>query len=422
VQLKTIFAHVHMHNLTIFAYLLVQIMDELLELSVSLINNVSLNFKRSLYDNIGWDNRLIGVKGARGTGKTTMLLQWLKQYQVPDAQKAYLSLDELYFTSNSLLESARDFYLQGGKVLVLDEVHKYPTWAQEIKNLYDRYEGLKIIFTGSSIIDMAKQEADLSRRAIMYELKGLSYREFLRFQYGLDFPIQKLEDILTPDYNLTEIFSQGFQPLSYFKEYLQFGYYPFSKEDKEGYFRRLSQLARTIVEYDMAEMKGFDIRHAKKMLQLLYVVAQQVPFKPKINKLAEKTGIHRNSIGNYLTFLHEARLIQLLYQKNYSIAALQKPEKIYMDNTNLLYALSEATPSEGTIRETFFHNQLSINHTIHASAVMDFLVNNEYQFEIGGKNKSNKQLQGASNSWIVKDNLEKPVGKSLPLWLFGFLS
>lgn len=396
-------------------------MEDLLLNSENLLNRVSLTFRRYLYFQINWNNRLIGIKGSRGTGKTTMLLQWLKEVDIPTRQKAYFSLDDIFFTGNSLVETAKLFYQQGGKILVLDEVHKYPTWAQEIKNLYDRFHDLQVVFTGSSIIDISKQEGDLSRRSLMYELKGLSYREFLDFQYGIKFPKLSLEEILTSEGIVRKKFPQEFKPLANFQEYLRFGYYPYQAEDRLGYFHRLRQQTRLIVEYDMAELKGFDIRHAKKMMQLLFVVAQQVPFKPNINSLAEKTGIHRNSINNYLYFLQEARLLTLLYPAGSSVAVLQKPEKIFLENTNLLFALSEETPSTGTVREIFFSNQVGSMHNTSYPKSGDFLVDGKFTFEIGGKNKDMSQLSNVENAWVVKDEIEYPVGKSLPLWLFGFL-
>jgi predicted AAA+ superfamily ATPase len=396
-------------------------MDDLLIVSQQKISSVNLSFKRYLFSKINWSNRLIGIKGARGTGKTTLLLQWLNQLNLTHKQKAYLSLDELYFTNHSLLESAQSFYQQGGKVLVLDEVHKYPTWSTEIKNLYDRYDDLKIVFTGSSIIEISRQEADLSRRALMYELWGMSYREYLHLTHNLILPILTLDEILDAGGKPLENLPVGFKPLEYFNEYLRYGYYPFYSSNPENYYQLLRQLCRAIVEYDMAELKGFDIRHSKKMLQLLYVVAQQVPFKPNINNLAQKTQIHRNSINNYLYFLHEARLIHLLYEQGISTATLQKPEKIYMGNTNLLYALSESTLSAGTLREVFFNNQVNVLNRVNHTPETDFVVNGSHYFEVGGKSKKTKQIAGLSSAWVVKDNLEYPVGKSIPLWLFGLL-
>ncbi len=395
-------------------------MEELLEVSERLVAGATGSFRRSLYNTIHWNERLIGLKGARGVGKTTMLLQWLHEQGLPTREAAYLSLDELYFTTHRLLDTARNFFQRGGKILVLDEVHKYPGWAREIKNIYDRYAELRVVFTGSSIIDISRQEADLSRRALMYELPGLSYREYLALYHQQPLPVVTLSDVLTTE-SLRSRFPKDFKPLMYFKDYLVRGYYPFYQEYQQSYQDRLRQLVRAIVEYDMAELKGFDIRHAKKMLQLLYVVAQEVPFKPNINSLADKTKLHRATISNYLHFLHDARLLHLLFASGFGVSTLQKPEKVYLQNTNLLYALSEALPEVGTVREVFFNNQLSARHTVGYSAQTDFVVDRQYHFEIGGRNKGRKQIEGLSDAWVVKDDLEYPVGQSLPLWVFGFL-
>ena len=394
-------------------------MNELLEQSDRLVNEISMDFSRYLFGKINWSNRLIGIKGARGTGKTTIVLQWLRKQNLPSSKAAYLSVDDIYFTKNSILNTGRDFYLQGGQILVLDEVHKYDNWAREIKNLYDRYKELKIIFTGSSIIDISKQEGDLSRRAIIYELFGLSYREYLKMNNIIDLNSIKLKDIINSKNNIRTFFPQSFRPLEYFQDYLKYGYYPFSSEDIKGYAQRLRQLTRLIVETDMSELKGFDIRNAKKMLQLIYIIAQQVPFKPNINKLAEKSNIHRNSVSNYLYFLEEARFINMLYPSGISIAGLQKPEMIYLNNTNFLYAFGNLM--RGSVRETFFYSQLMVNHKIRNPKSSDFEIDNSYIFEIGGKSKGKKQIAHLNNAFIVKDELEYPAGNALPLWLFGFL-
>ena len=395
-------------------------MEKLIEISRYLIQAVSLTFRRYLFDQIDWDARLIAIKGARGTGKTTMLLQWLAEQNQPPWQAVYFSMDELYFVSHTLVDTAATFRQHGGKVMVLDEVHKYKDWAREIKIIYDRYADLKVIFTGSSIIDITRQEGDLSRRALFYELKGLSYREYLSLHHGISFPSYSLSQLLDRQHQWSTDFPSVFRPLALFKDYLQYGYYPFSVEGYSSYYQRLRQMVRLIVEYDMAEVKGFDIRHAQKLLQLLHVVAQQVPFSPNIKSLAEKTRIHRNSINNYLYFLHEARLIHLLYPKGYSVAVLQKPEKIYLENTNLLYALSDEEPSVGTVRVVFFNNQISIDHVAFQSQYADFEIDGRH-FEVGGRHKNKKQLKGAQQGWVVKDDIEYPVGHSLPLWIFGFL-
>ncbi|MGB3852376.1 MAG: AAA family ATPase [Tunicatimonas sp.] len=395
-------------------------MEELLEISERLISEATNSFRRSLYDAIHWHERLIGIKGARGVGKTTMLLQWLHEQKRPTREAAYFSLDELYFTTHRLVDTAREFFQQGGQLLVLDEVHKYPGWAREIKNIYDRYAALQVVFTGSSIINISQQEADLSRRVRMYELPGLSYREYLALYHQQTLPVLTLPEILSAE-SLRTQFPKDFRPLAHFKDYLVQGYYPFYQEYQQSYQDRLRQLVRAIVEYDMAELKGFDIRHAKKMLQLLYVIAQEVPFKPNINSLSDKTKLHRATIGNYLYFLHDARLLHLLFASGSGVSTLQKPEKVYLHNTNLLYALSETPPEIGTVREVFFGNQLSALHAVAYSAQTDFVVDQQYHFEVGGSNKGRKQIKGLTKAWVVKDDLEYPVGQSLPLWAFGFL-
>lgn len=396
-------------------------MNKLLEQSEYQLSNVSLDFKRFLYDKIKWNNRLIGIKGARGTGKTTLLLQWLKQQNLPASKAAYFSLDDLYFTNHSLKETVTQFHKEGGKFLVLDEVHKYKNWSTEIKNIYDIYVDIKIIFTGSSIINISKQQADLSRRAIIYELPGLSFREFLSLKYKIQIPIFPFENILNNPIGQKKLLPNSFRPLEHFSEFLKTGYYPFMMEDVETVHQKINQLIRTIVEYDMAELADFDIRNAKKILQLMYVIAQQVPFKPNLVALAEKTNIHRNSLNNYLHYLEQAKLISLLQPAGKSTASLQKPEKIYLNNTNLLFALAEQQVETGNLRETFFLSQLSVVSKIQMPKKGDFLVDSTYTFEIGGKGKSGKQIDGIKNAWVVKDDLEFPVGNELPLWMFGFL-
>lgn len=395
-------------------------MEQLLEKSAVLIQRVSTDKKRYLYDEINWSNRLIGIKGARGTGKTTLVLQKLKALGISPTQGTYWSLDDFYFTTHSLVETAEEFYKKGGQYLFLDEVHKYKNWSIHIKNLYDFYPELKIVFTGSSIIDISREEGDLSRRMLMYKLPGLSYREYLAFNDLYNFEPIDLKDILSIDRKWAEIFPVGFKPLAHFQDYLQYGYYPFSAEDKQGYAMRLQQLMRLIVEYDMAELKGFDIRNAKKMLQLLNVIAANVPFQPNITNIAAKSAIHRNSVVSYLHFLEQAQLIKLLYASGISLATLQKPEKVYLNNPNLAFSFPSANPNKGNLRETFFISQVAVKHKVSYPKQGDFLVDDIYTFEVGAKNKTNKQIETLENAFVVADDLEFPISK-LPLWLFGFL-
>ncbi len=396
-------------------------MEAILQKSDILVNLVNLDFKRYLFHEIKWNNRLIGIKGARGTGKTTLVLQYLKELNLKPNEAAYFTLDDLYFTTNSLVKTAEEFYRGGGKFLFLDEVHKYEGWSQHIKNLYDFYPDLKIIFTGSSIIDIAREEADLSRRALMYDLQGLSYREYLSFSNVITMQAFTLEELLDPERAWRKAFPVSFRPMQYFNDYLRHGYYPFFVEDPESLSSRLQQLIRIIVEYDMAELHDFDIRNARKMLQLFYVLATNVPFKPNITELAKKSGVHRNTINNYLSFLEQAKLIRQLYYTGISVSTLQKPEKIYLDNTNLAYAISDVQPNEGNLRETFIASQLAAKHKLNYTNNGDFIVNGKWTFEIGGKNKTKKQLIGIEDAYRVIDNVEFPINDALPLWLFGFL-
>jgi predicted AAA+ superfamily ATPase len=396
-------------------------MNEIISQSTTLLRQKLPDFKRFLFDEIHWSSRLIGIKGARGTGKTTLLLQWLKSLNKNNNQAAYFSLDDVYFTKYSLKETLVEFHSKGGQVVVLDEVHKYPNWSQEIKNIHDFYSDLQIVFTGSSIIDLTKQEGDLSRRSVMYELPGLSYREFLTLKGIEGLPIIKLNQIIESQEKIYSLLPENFKPLEHFAEYNRIGYYPFLLNEPETSHRRMNQLIRTVVEYDMAELKDFDVRNAKKMLQLLYIIAQQVPFKPNISDLAQKTGIHRTTLYNYLEFLNQAKLISLVYAAGRSTSILQKADKIYLNNPALAFALAENKAEIGNIRETFFFSQVSQVASIELPKTGDFLVDDTYIFEVGGKNKTQKQIKELYNGFIVKDDITFSSGNVIPLWLFGFL-
>lgn len=396
-------------------------MENLFEYSDQQISRVPRKMVRYLYDTINWKSRLIGIKGARGTGKTTMLLQYLAGLDMRAPKAVYLTLDDFYFATHTISDTVSSIYKEGGSILVLDEVHKYPGWAREIKNLYDRFPNLKIVFTGSSVIDMAREEADLSRRAVMYELNGLSYREYLNLEQNLQFDPIALQTILMKSGTIRDQFPEGFRPLEFFKDYLRHGFYPFFHEEKETFETRLKQVARMTIEYDMAELKGFDIRNAKKMMQLLGIVAESVPFKPNITKLAKKTNIHRNSLVNYLHYLEKARLVHLLYPAGSSTSVMQKPEKLFLHNTNLAWALGRKEPAVGNLRETFALSQLRTMHRVNYPKEGDFLIDEEFLLEIGGKNKTRKQITGRENAFLILDNVEYPTAGRIPIWLMGFL-
>ena len=396
-------------------------LEELFYKSELLVRKHAKIPKRGIFNSIHWESKLIGIKGVRGVGKTTVLLQRLNDLKLPANEAVFISLDDWFFNRYSLIETAEYFIKQGGKYLFIDEVHKYQNWALQIKNLYDFYD-LNIVFTGSSIVDISKEEGDLSRRAIMYQMYGLSFREYLNIEYKFNFNALSLTDLITGNsLNLIDFFPADFKPYKYFNEYLKSGYYPFYKESKEVYYTKIQQVIRQVVEYDMAELKGFDIRNAKKMLQLLSVIALSVPFKPNIQKLAEKMDMNRLTLQNYLVFLMEANLINLLYPSGISTAILQKPEKIYFENTNLAYALGGDT-NMGNIRETFVLSQLKQLFPVTSFSQGDFLINNQYIFEVGGRNKTNKQIETIPNSFRVLDDFEFTSSNNIiPIWLIGFL-
>lgn len=397
-------------------------MEQILVKSSRLVQNQALDFERSLANKIDWTDRLIGIVGARGTGKTTLLIQQLKRKELPPQQAAYLSLDDIYFTDNRLVAFAESFIQLGGRFLFIDEVHKYPDWAREVKNLYDTYPELRIVFSGSSIIDILQQNADLSRRAVQYELSGLSYREYLEFNNLLKTQPISLPDLVSNHTILAAELAHQFKPLQHLNEYLNLGYYPFFAENRNTYTIRVEQLIKMITETDLRFIDGFDPANTRKIYQLLYILAVNVPFKPNVSKLSEKIGLHRNTLVQYLHYLDRARLVNSLTAAGRSISTLQKPDKIYLENTNLQYALAPQTANRGTLRETFMMNQLvNAHHTVTLPKTGDFLVDDIYTLEVGGRDKTATQLKNTSNCLVVADDIETGLLNKVPLWLFGFL-
>lgn len=396
-------------------------MEKLFQKHTKKVNTVNLKFVRETINKIQWKDRLIGIKGARGVGKTTLLLQYIKKNFKNDLTNLYVSLDDLYFTENTLTGFAEDFINNGGKILFLDEVHRYKNWAQEIKNLYDDYPELKIVFTGSSILNIVEAKADLSRRAVFYNMQGLSFREYLNFVRNTNFQKLTLNDILENHIETAGSLTAKLNPLPDFKKYLQSGYYPFFIEYYETYHLRIEQIIDIILAYDIPSLKSVSIEGIENIKKLLFVISTSSPFKPNISKLSERIGISRNSLTIYLNYLKEAHLLHLLYKDSGGISLLQKPEKIYFENSNLIYALSQQNSEVGSIRETFFINQLSEKHSVRYSEKSDFFIDDKFTFEIGGKNKTTKQIQTVPNSFVVADDIEIGFKNKIPLWLFGFL-
>ena len=395
-------------------------MDRLYSFQANLLKATDNNFSRSLFKNINWKQRMVGIRGLRGTGKTTMLLQYLKFHL--KEKGLYVSADHPYFYDNSLLDLVDQFEKDGGAVMLIDEIHKYPRWSTELKNIYDGYPGLRIIFTASSALEIQKGEADLSRRVITYELAGLSFREYLEFEHELKFSTLSLDAILKNKEDFTQEMLQHLKPLPLFKKYLSNGYFPFSKEDTQAEFSiKLNQVINTVLESDLAAIEQYTASNVVSIKKLLGIISESVPFTPNISALATKMKLGRDTVNNFLLQLERGRLLNLLHQQTKGVAALQKPDKIYLENTNLSYALKNA-PDVGSLRETFFLNQLkNAGHQVGLPKAGDFIIDGKWTVEIGGKTKESKQIKSVKNSFLVLDDIESSYQNRIPLWAFGFL-
>jgi len=393
----------------------------LFEKSYQKIEHVQTGFVRSLMDDIKWSSRLIGIRGARGVGKTTLLLQRIKLSFPKTDTVLYTSLDDLWFSRYRLSELIDGFAKRGGKYLFLDEVHKYPNWSQELKNAYDDFPELHIVFTGSSLLEILNVRADLSRRAVVYEIQGLSFREYLSVRLNENFPLYTLQDILENQRDISIEVVKKVKPLRYFPAYLEHGYYPFSFEMEELYYTQLEEVINLILEIELPLLRGIDIAYILRLKQLLLIIAESAPFTPNVQKLSERIGINRATLLSYLHYLREAHLTKHLYQDGAGMSRLQKPDKIFLENTNLSYVLATQRANIGNLRETFFFNQLNYHHTVEYPEKGDFTVDKKYSFEIGGKGKDNRQIYSLSNAYIAADDIEYGFENKIPLWMFGFL-
>lgn len=380
----------------------------------NLLKDVDTTYVRHIHDIIPWNDRLIAILGARGVGKTTLVLQHIKLHEDPDTT-LFVFADDLWFSSHSLVELAETFYTHGGKVLYIDEIHKYRNWSQEIKNIYDFYPRLKVRYTGSSILDLQRGSHDLSRRVLEYPMYGLSFREFVALKYRLDIPIHTLEQVLA---NQIEFPYADYRPVALFKEYLRSGYYPYFKE--EGYAARLEKTINTIVELDIPKFADLSVSTAEKLKTLLYIIAQSVPFKPNYSKMGRDLDMNRNSVADLMVWLDRADLINILRDEAEGYKLLGKVNKIYLNNPNLAYVLSDEEPNIGNVRETIFLGWLRATHKITASPTADFKVG-KYTFEVGGRTKGRRQIKDTDNAFVVKDDIEYGYLNEIPLWAFGLL-
>ena len=397
-------------------------MEELVQQFKRRIRFVDMNFVRNIMYEINWSARLIGIKGARGIGKTTLLLQYIKLNLFDRLDEVlYVSLDAVWFNNKSLLDLVYEFDQKGGKYLFLDEVHKYEGWAQILKNIYDDYPEMKIIFTGSSLLEILNARTDLSRRAVVYKMQGFSFREFLSLETKTTFPIFSLDQILEEHSKVDYKINAMVKPFQYFEKYLKYGYYPYYREQLDLYEMRVMEVINMILEIELPLLRNVDIAYVTKIKQLLVIIAESVPFVPNISKLSEKIGISRTTLLSYLYYLDEISLTHNLYKVGEGISQLQKPSKIFLDNTNLSFLFAHENVNPGNLRETFFVNQLAFQHQVNYAEQGDFIVDEKYTFEVGGRDKSNKQIKGMNNAYIAADGIEFGHQNKVPLWLFGFL-
>jgi uncharacterized protein len=395
-------------------------MEKLFEKYFRKVDQVQLQFSRYLLSRIDWSNRLIGIKGARGTGKTTLLLQYAKQHLPAGNQTLYVSLDDLYFTEHKLPDFTDDFVKQGGKHLLLDEVHRYPNWSVQIKNIYDDHPGLQVIFTGSSILQLHKAKGDLSRRTVMHELTGLSFREYINLSTGMTLPTIPLIDLVLHHNEFAREIAKAVRPLEYFKEYLTSGYYPYFLENKPSYPQKLAEAIDLALSTDLPSNSEISYASIEKLKQLLYIIAQSVPFQPNVSKLAERIGVSRNTLVLFFRYLEDLRIIKRIFSSTRGIGLLQKPDKILMHHPNLQYALADVNANIGSSRESFFVNQIGYLNDVFYTKQGDFLING-ITYEVGGRNKTSRQILNVENAYIVADDLEIGINNKLPLWIFGFL-
>lgn len=379
------------------------------------LNLVSTDFKRYMYDKLPWEARLVGLMGPRGVGKSTMVLQHIKE-QAEDVQgkSLYVSADHSYFSTHTLIDTAAQFVREGGEWLYIDEVHKYEGWSSELKQIYDSHPKLHVFFTGSSVLDILEGEADLSRRVLLNDMQGLSFREFLELFHGIKTPVRSLKEVLEGKVQI-----EGVEhPLPLFEQYLREGYYPFSLE---GYFQqRLQQVIRLTMEVDIPQYANMTPATGRKLRRMLGIIASNVPYKPEASSLANEIKVSRNDIPNYLLFMEKAGMIGQLRDCTGGMRGLGKTEKVYLDNTNMIYTMTGENANIGNVRETFFFNQTRLNLDVISSKESDFQID-KYTFEVGGKKKGLKQVKDVENAYIVRDDTEYASGQFLPLWSFGLL-
>ena len=388
-------------------------MERLYEHMNRQLKSVNDEFHRYMYDKINWGNRMLGLVGPRGVGKTTLFLQRIKEHH-STADTLYVSAEHMYFANHSLYGLAEEFSKNGGKYLFIDEVHKYEGWSRELKLMYDSLPGLHVYFTGSSVLDIEKGEADLSRRAPKYLMQGMSFREYLAVRHGVHAPCLSLADILAHKEEIPGVE----HPLPLFKDYLRCGYYPFG--DDEQFDIELGQVITRTLEVDIPQFAGMTAATGRKLKRLMAIVSTLAPFKPNMTSLGSQIQVSRNNVEDYLLYMEKAGMVAQLRTNAGGLGALGKTEKVYLDNTNILYNLSEGSEDIGNVRETFFFNQMRVGHKVTASKISDFEIDG-LTFEVGGKNKGQNQIAEAKRGYVVKDDIEFSYGNVIALWALGLM-
>ncbi len=400
-------------------------MERLFERHDTYLSLVPMGYIRDIMHQINWDARLIAIRGPKGVGKSTLLQQYIKShFDADDRHVLYCSADTNYFSTHRLTEVADNFSKIGGQWLFIDEVHKYQGWSSEIKEIYDLHRDLHLILSGSSLIQLNDGQADLSRRMLLYDMPGLSLREFLRMETGVEIAPISLEQLLeSPNSFCTQVKSACY-PLEFFSRYLQFGYYPFYFESKPEYYNLLENVVNYTVDVELTRHRNLEVGNTRKVKAMLQVISQMTPYEVDIAKLSKAVGITRASVLKYLTHLEEAMLIRRVFTDLKSVTDLQKPDKIYLDNSNLLYALCPQKPEIGTVRETFIANQLaSAGHTVEYAGYKrgDFRIDGDIIIEVGGADKGFSQIAGAEHAFVAADGIDSASLGKIPLWAFGFL-
>lgn len=391
-------------------------MQNLVNIHNTLQEQSRKTIRRELLDEINWDDRIIGIKGFRGVGKTTFLIDIVKEKFLNDKTCLYVNLNNFYFAKRKIISFADEFYKTGGKTLLLDQIHKYPEWATELKSCYDNFPKLQIIFSASPVLRVIDGNNELKDIAKIYHLEGLSFREYLNYQSNLNFRRYSLQEIITGHLNIAQEITREIKPLAFFNDYMKEGFYPYFLNNRGFYNETLLKHINLALEIDVTYLNQIDLQYLPKLRKLLQIIASQVPFSPNVSKISAEVQTSRATIMNYLRYMKNARIINMLFS-NGNEDEIKKPDLVYLHNTNLIYAIDPENISSKILRQTFFYNQVGYQHQIKSSGKADFKVNDQYHFSVGGK----YTLPAEEDSFAAADMIETGNGNIIPLWLFGFL-